>query len=101
MPPQREACGVRPTSTASLTVGGTGAAASCSTRATRRARSRRVALVEQEAAATVPLTVSEAVLVGRTPHASRWGGMTADDDAAVATAIAEAGVADLADRSLA
>jgi len=67
----------------------------------RRQRARRVALVEQEAAATVPLTVSEAVLVGRTPHASRWGGMTADDDDAVAAAIAEAGVADLADRSLA
>jgi len=67
----------------------------------RRERARRVALVEQEAAATVPLTVSEAVLVGRTPHASRWGGMAAGDDAAVAAAIAEAGVADLADRSLA
>ncbi len=66
----------------------------------RRERARRVALVEQEAAASVPLTVAEAVLIGRTPHASRWGGAAADDEAVVAAAIAEAGVEDLADRSL-
>lgn len=66
----------------------------------RRERARRVALVEQEAVAAVPLTVAEAVLIGRTPHASRWGGHTADDDAAVAGAIMAAGVTDLAGRSL-
>src|SRR5512133_3849666 len=31
----------------------------------RRERARRVALVEQEAASAVPLTVAEAVLIGR------------------------------------
>lgn len=66
----------------------------------RRDRARRIALVEQEAASSVPLTVAEAVLIGRTPHASRWGGHGPADDAAVASAIAEAGVGDLAHRSL-
>jgi iron complex transport system ATP-binding protein len=67
---------------------------------TRRERARQVALVEQEATASMPLTVAEAVLIGRTPHTSRWGAMTPEDDAVVAAAIAEAGVGDLADRSL-
>ncbi len=66
----------------------------------RRERARRVALVEQEAAAAVPLTVAEAVLIGRTPHSSRWSGHSGADDAAVAAAIDEAGVGDLAHRSL-
>ena len=66
----------------------------------RRERARRVALVEQEAVSMVPLTAREAVLVGRTPHASRWGGVSPADRAAVADAIAEAGVGDLADRLL-
>jgi len=66
----------------------------------RRERARRVALVEQEAVAAVPLTVAEAVLIGRTPHTSRWGGHTAADDAAVSAAITEAGVTELAGRPL-
>jgi iron complex transport system ATP-binding protein len=66
----------------------------------RRERARRVALVEQEADASVPLTVAEAVALGRIPHASRWGGTTPADEAAVRSALAEAGVADLADRTL-
>ncbi len=66
----------------------------------RRERARRVALVEQEAVSFVPLSAREAVLVGRTPHGSRWGGVSPADRAAVADAIAEAGVDDLADRLL-
>jgi iron complex transport system ATP-binding protein len=66
----------------------------------RRDRARRVALVEQEAVASIPLTAREAVLVGRTPHGSRWGGFGAADRAAVEAAIVEAGVDDLADRRL-
>ncbi|WP_250446246.1 putative F420-0 ABC transporter ATP-binding protein [Actinotalea sp. C106] len=67
----------------------------------RRARARRVALVEQESSATAPLSVREAVLLGRTPHASRWGGFTGQDHAAATRAIHEAGVQALADRRLA
>jgi iron complex transport system ATP-binding protein len=66
----------------------------------RRDRARRVALVEQEADASVPLTVAEAVALGRIPHASRWGGTTPADESAVRSALAEAGVAELADRAL-
>ena len=66
----------------------------------RRERARRVALVEQEATAVVPLTVREAVEVGRTPHLSRWGGLADRDRRAVDDALAAAGVAGLADRAL-
>ena len=66
----------------------------------RRDRARRVALVEQEAVASVPLTAREAVLVGRTPHGSRWGGVTARDRALVDSALAEAGVTEFTDRLL-
>jgi iron complex transport system ATP-binding protein len=66
----------------------------------RRERARRVALVEQEAVAAWPLTVREAVHLGRTPHLSRWGGLTARDHAAVDAALEAAGVSALADRRL-
>lgn len=67
----------------------------------RRDRARRVALVEQESTAVAPLTVRDAVHLGRTPHLSRWGGLTAHDRAAVADALEAAGVGPLADRPLA
>lgn len=67
----------------------------------RRERARRVAFVEQEATSTLPLTVRDAVELGRTPHLARWGGLTATDHATVDTALTEAGVAALAGRSLA
>ncbi|MCL3860285.1 putative F420-0 ABC transporter ATP-binding protein [Actinotalea sp. K2] len=66
----------------------------------RRDRARRVALVEQEATTTSPLTVREAVLLGRTPHASRWGGFSARDLSVAATALAEAGIGHFAERRL-
>lgn len=66
----------------------------------RRERARRVALVEQEATSTLPLTVRDAVELGRTPHLERWGGLTATDHATVDAALAAAGVAALAGRAL-
>ncbi|WP_149202040.1 putative F420-0 ABC transporter ATP-binding protein [Actinotalea subterranea] len=70
-------------------------------RLSRRDRARRVALVEQESVAEVSLTVREAVLLGRTPHGSRWGGVTPRDEEIADAALAEAGVAPFADRVLA
>ena len=67
----------------------------------RRERARRVALVEQESAAQVALSVREAVLLGRTPHGSRWGGAGPRDHGVADAAMAEAGVTGLADRRLA
>ncbi|WP_159810573.1 putative F420-0 ABC transporter ATP-binding protein [Cellulomonas citrea] len=65
----------------------------------RRDRARRVALLEQESSATVPLTVREVVTLGRTPYRSVWG---ADPDpAAVDRALAAADAASLADRAFA
>ena len=66
-----------------------------------RERARRVALVEQDSPAQVPLTVREAVLLGRTPHGSRWGGVGPHDREVASAALAEAGVTALADRALA
>ena len=66
----------------------------------RRERARRVAFVEQEATSTMPLTVRDAVELGRTPHLARWGGLTPADTLAVDSALASAGVEDLAGRPL-
>ena len=66
----------------------------------RRERARRVALVEQESPVPGTLTVREAVLLGRTPRGSRWGGLTEADHAIADDALHEAGVAGLADRLL-
>ena len=66
----------------------------------RRERARRVAFVEQDPDSHVPLTVREAVALGRTPHASRWGGTTPRDRQVVDVALAEAGVEAFADRLL-
>ncbi|WP_199423869.1 putative F420-0 ABC transporter ATP-binding protein [Actinotalea solisilvae] len=67
----------------------------------RRERARRVALVEQDAVAAAPLTVRDAVLLGRTPHGSRWGGLTERDHEVADRALHEAGVAAFAPRLLA
>lgn len=67
----------------------------------RRDRARTVALVEQEASTHAPLTVRDAVALGRTPHTSRWGGADPRDDDVVDAALAEAGVAHFATRPLA
>jgi iron complex transport system ATP-binding protein len=63
----------------------------------RRERARRVALLEQESAAIVSLSVREVVELGRTPYRSLWG---ADPDpAAVGRALAATGATELADRA--
>ena len=62
----------------------------------RRARARRIALLEQDSSSTVPLTVREVVALGRIPYRTLWG---ADpDDGAVDRALANARAAHLADR---
>ena len=66
----------------------------------RRERARRVALVEQDVPLTVPLTVRAAVALGRTPYASRWGGLSGEDRAAVEDALRRTEVTDLAERLL-
>lgn len=66
----------------------------------RRRRARKVALVEQEVTTTMPLTVREAVELGRTPHLPRWGGLSAADEAVVDDALDAAGVSELAGRRL-
>ena len=66
----------------------------------RRERARRVAFVEQEATSSLPLTVRDAVELGRTPHLARGGGLTSTDHEIVDGALASAGVPPLADRAL-
>jgi len=62
----------------------------------RRARARRIALLEQESASAVPLTVREVVSLGRIPYRTLWG---ADDDGgAVGRALEHAQASHLADR---
>jgi iron complex transport system ATP-binding protein len=64
----------------------------------RRARARLVALVEQENATELPLTVREVVGLGRTPHESVLGGRDPDAGAAIDAALTTAGIAAFAGR---
>ncbi len=63
----------------------------------RRHRARRVALLEQESSATVPLTVREVVALGRIPFRTLWG--SDPDDAAVDRALAATTAEHLAERA--
>ncbi|TFC90601.1 MULTISPECIES: ABC transporter ATP-binding protein [Cryobacterium] len=67
----------------------------------RRDTARRVALLEQNAAPSVDLTVREVVLLGRIPHRSRvLGSFGGDDDHRVAEeSLAMVGGSNLADRA--
>jgi iron complex transport system ATP-binding protein len=67
----------------------------------RRRRARRLALVEQDASTDLPISVLDAVLLGRIPHRSLLAGDTEADRAVAREALVRAGVEDLADRSLA
>jgi iron complex transport system ATP-binding protein len=66
----------------------------------RREAARRIALLEQNVAPSVDLSVREVVLLGRIPHRSRLlGSFGGEDDLAVATeALAMVGAAALVDR---
>jgi iron complex transport system ATP-binding protein len=62
----------------------------------RRARARRIALLEQESSSTVPLSVHDVVALGRIPYRTVWG---ADPDpAAVTRALRHARAEHLAER---
>jgi iron complex transport system ATP-binding protein len=64
----------------------------------RRDRARTLALVEQDAHAELPLTVEAVVGLGRTPHRTMFATDSAEDRAAVRSAMEEAGVSDFAQR---
>ena len=69
-------------------------------RITRRDRARRIALVAQDAAPDTGLDVLDVVLLGRTPHRSRWGADNSADVALALRCLARTGAADLVDRPL-
>ncbi|MEW2525923.1 ABC transporter ATP-binding protein [Streptomyces sp. NPDC047071] len=64
----------------------------------RRAVARRLALVEQQADTQVDLTVRDVVRLGRVPHRRAWVPSTAEDERAVADALARTGLSDRADQ---
>lgn len=66
----------------------------------RRRRARTLALVEQEASTDLPVTVLDAVLLGRIPHRSLLAGDSAGDRAAARRALDAVGAAHLADREV-
>ena len=70
-------------------------------RLSRRDRARRLALVEQESAADVALVVRDVVLLGRTPHRSRWSVENRHDDELARRALERCGASHLADREIA
>lgn len=59
---------------------------------------RKVAVVPQREEAAFPTRVREYVALGRYPHLGLWRAPAEDDDRAVDQALAQAGVADLAER---
>ncbi|WP_284250612.1 ABC transporter ATP-binding protein [Litorihabitans aurantiacus] len=67
----------------------------------RRTRAQRLALVEQEAPTDVALTALDVVLLGRTPHRSRWSADSGEDEALARAALERCGAAHLAGRDLA
>ncbi|GGM22552.1 ABC transporter ATP-binding protein [Promicromonospora citrea] len=66
----------------------------------RRQRARVLALVEQDATTDLPLTVLDAVLLGRIPHRALLAGDSDADRAVARTALATAGAHELADREV-
>jgi iron complex transport system ATP-binding protein len=84
---------MQPLERGSIAVDGTSLAA-----LDRRELARRVAVVTQRESLVFALPVREYVALGRYPHEGTWRAAGAGDDAAIARAIAAAGVAALADR---
>ena len=66
----------------------------------RRERARVLALVEQDAGTDLPLSVLDAVLLGRIPHRSLLAGDSDADRAAARAALETAGAKELADREV-
>ncbi|GAA1970928.1 ABC transporter ATP-binding protein [Isoptericola halotolerans] len=66
----------------------------------RRRRARTVAFVEQDAATELPVTVLDAVLLGRTPHRSLLAGPSEDDHTIARAALERVGALGLADREV-
>ncbi len=66
----------------------------------RRERARVLALVEQDATTDLPLSVLDAVLLGRIPHRSLLAGDSDADRAAAHAALEAAGAKELADREV-
>ncbi|WBP96486.1 ABC transporter ATP-binding protein [Mycolicibacterium neoaurum] len=64
----------------------------------RRTVARRVAVVAQQVDTDVDLTIGAIVRLGRLPHRGTFGADRAVDDAAVAAALAQTGLAEMADR---
>ncbi len=64
----------------------------------RRAVARHVAVVPQDTPVDVPLTVREAVMLGRYAHWSTWDQESPEDARIVAACLERLGIADLADR---
>ncbi|NDO90216.1 putative F420-0 ABC transporter ATP-binding protein [Cellulosimicrobium composti] len=67
----------------------------------RRRRARVLALVEQDATTDLPLTVLDAVLLGRIPHRSLLAGDSAADRDVAAAALARVGMSAFAGREVA
>lgn len=62
---------------------------------------RRLAVVAQDSPPELPLSVTEMVLLGRSPHRSAFQGYTAADHRVAAAALRRVGARQLADRSFA
>ena len=65
----------------------------------RRDRARTIAFVEQEAGTDLPLTVTDVVMLGRTPHRQSWSTSSALDRRVVADALDAVGLTALARQS--
>jgi iron complex transport system ATP-binding protein len=66
----------------------------------RRRRARTLALVEQDATTDLPVTVLDAVLLGRTPHRGMLAGPSDADRLVARGALERAGALHLADRDI-
>lgn len=64
----------------------------------RRAVARRVAVVAQQVDTDVDMTIDAIVRLGRLPHRGAFGADRSIDDAAVAAALAQTGLTEMADR---
>ena len=64
----------------------------------RRERARTVAFVEQDAATTTAMTVTEVVRLGRLPYESAWGDGTADSERVVVDALETVEMTEFAER---